>query len=64
MIDHDQAEPKGKRTIRQTVRGSWIGYVGGRLWRDFGDQPWSEECAEHWEAGGSGKYADLPRHQQ
>ena len=43
----------GKRTIRRTVRGSLIGYVGRSLWANFGEtfDPAAERRATDWLAG-------------
>ena len=40
----------GKRTIRRTVRGSRIGYVGRSLWAKVHD-PAAERRAADWLAG-------------
>lgn len=29
--------PEGKRTVRKTVRGSVIAYVGGKFWANLGE---------------------------
>jgi hypothetical protein len=29
--------PKGKKTLRRTVRGSLCGYIGGKFWINFGE---------------------------
>lgn len=45
--------PKGKRTIRRTNAGNLIGYIGGRLWVNFGDvfAPDTRERANAWVEG-------------
>jgi hypothetical protein len=46
-------EPKGKRTVRRTVRGSLIGYIGKTQWEYFGEafDPAAEERARAWLSG-------------
>lgn len=46
-------EPKGKRTIRRTVRGSLIGYIGRIQWVNFGEvfDPCAEDRASEWLSG-------------
>ena len=43
----------GKRTLRRTVRGSLMGYVGRSLWANFGEvfDPAAESRAAAWLAG-------------
>lgn len=43
-------EPTGKRTIRITVRGSIMGYIGRTRWVCFGERsdPWAMQKAEEW----------------
>lgn len=45
--------PKGKRTIRRTVAGSLVGYVGRHMWANFGEafDPAAEDRANRWRAG-------------
>lgn len=33
-----EAAPKGKRTIRTTVRGSVNGYIAGKFWVSLGER--------------------------
>lgn len=42
--------PKGKRSIRRTVRGSLFGYIGRTQWECFGDafDPAAQARAEEW----------------
>ena len=42
--------PKGKRTIRYTVRGSIMGYIGRTRWECFGERfdPHAEQIAQEW----------------
>lgn len=42
--------PEGKRTIRVTVRGSIVGYVGKINWLTFGERndPAAEARAAEW----------------
>jgi hypothetical protein len=42
--------PKGKRTIRTTVRGSIVGYIGKLNWETFGERndPAAESRAAEW----------------
>lgn len=37
--------PQGKRTVRRTVRGSMIGYIGRVQWENLGDafEPYTDE---------------------
>lgn len=46
----NETEPKGKRTIRTTVRGSLVGYIGRTQWEIFGERsdPAAEARAEEW----------------
>lgn len=43
-------EPKGKKTVRRTVRGSLIGYIGRTQWINFGEafDPCAEDRAQEW----------------
>lgn len=43
----------GNRTIRRTVRGGLIGYVGRSLWANFGEvfDPAAERRAADWLTG-------------
>lgn len=43
-------EPTGKRTIRITVRGSIMGYIGRTRWICFGERsnPAAEANAQEW----------------
>ena len=43
-------EPKGKKTIRRTVRGSICGYIGGKFWINFGEvfEPGVQDRADEW----------------
>ncbi len=34
----EQNEPKGKRSIRETVAGNVCGYIGGKFWVNLGDR--------------------------
>ena len=45
-----ETEPKGKRTIRITVRGSIMGYIGRTRWVCFGERsdPAAEASAQEW----------------
>lgn len=45
--------PKGKRTVRRTVRGSLIGYIGRTQWEVFGEafDPAAEDRAAKWLEG-------------
>lgn len=47
------SEPTGKRTIRITVRGSIMGYIGRTQWINFGERsdPAAEDRAETWLKG-------------
>ena len=42
--------PKGKRTIRITVRGSIMGYIGRTKWECFGERsdPAAHDRAAEW----------------
>jgi hypothetical protein len=44
----EEATPKGKRTIRTTVRGSVNGYIGGKFWVSLGerDNPHTDTLVE------------------
>jgi hypothetical protein len=44
------AEPKGKKTLRRTVRGSLCGYIGGKLWINFGEvfEVGTQDRADEW----------------
>ena len=44
------SEPAGKRTIRITVRGSIMGYIGRTRWECFGERsdPAAMQQAEEW----------------
>lgn len=46
----DEQQPEGKRTIRYTVRGSIVGYIGRRNWMTFGErfEPGAEAAADAW----------------
>lgn len=46
----DDKMPKGKKSIRRTVRGSVCGYIGGRFWMSFGewDDYWAQKLAQRW----------------
>jgi len=43
-------QPKGKRTIRITVRGSVMGYIGRKRWENFGERsdPAAHDRAQEW----------------
>lgn len=43
-------QPTGKRTIRRTVRGSLMGYIGRVQWINFGEafDPCAEDRASEW----------------
>jgi hypothetical protein len=43
-------QPKGKRSIRITVRGSIMGYIGRSCWINFGERsdPAAYERAQEW----------------
>jgi hypothetical protein len=43
-----ETTPKGKRTIRTTVRGSVNGYIGGKFWVSLGerDNPHTDTLAD------------------
>lgn len=43
----------GKRTIRRTVRGSLLGFIGSNFWANFGEafDPAAERRAADWLAG-------------
>ena len=45
-----QDEPKGKRIIRRTVRGSLCGYIGRKFWINFGEafDHAAQQRAEEW----------------
>ena len=45
--------PKGKRTIRRTVRGSLCAYIGVRFWANLGEafDPAAEDRAADWVNG-------------
>jgi hypothetical protein len=45
-----QTEPTGKRTIRITVRGSIMGYIGRTRWECFGERsdPAAMASAQEW----------------
>lgn len=45
--------PKGKRTIRTTVRGSVNGYIGGKFWECLGERgdSWTDERVAEFMAG-------------
>lgn len=45
--------PKGKRTVRRTVRGSLVGYIGRVQWINLGEafDPAAENRAAEWLAG-------------
>jgi hypothetical protein len=48
---NDETEtPTGKRTVRRTVRGSLIGYIGRVQWINFGEafDPHAEQMAKDW----------------
>ena len=49
----NETTPKGKRTVRTTVRGSVNGYIGGRFWVSFGerDNPHTDTLAAEFLAG-------------
>ena len=49
--------PAGKRTIRRTVRGSLLGFIGRHLWANFGEafDPAAERRAAEWLAEQDGK---------
>ena len=42
--------PAGKRTIRRTVRGSLLGFIGSSFWANFGEafDPEAERRAAAW----------------
>jgi len=50
MTFEDQTIPTGKRTIRITVRGSIMGYIGRTRWECFGERsdPAAEAAAQEW----------------
>jgi len=44
------AMPKGKKSIRRTVRGSVCGYISGKMWINFGEwfDPYAQSIAQKW----------------
>ena len=51
----NEAITTGKRTIRTTVRGSVIGYIGGKFWLNLGERenPQTDTLAAEFLAGGA-----------
>ncbi len=49
-MDMTDETPKGKRSIRRTVRGSLMGYIGRTQWENFGEvfDPAAEDRAAEW----------------
>ena len=53
--------PKGKRTLKTTIYGNLVGYVGGKRWEEFGDcySECNKNVAAAWLTGMTREEAEL-----